>query len=132
MRFFTKPLALVFYTNWFVRKWAAGLTIGPIMFIRPRAREDEGLLQHELVHVRQFWRTFGFHLIMYPLSKKYRLKSEVEAYCASLKYPRPDYIDYLQHYPDHFIEYFAEVIATKYRLKITKEEAIELLRKCDD
>ena len=123
MTIFTKPLAVVFYTNWFIRKWAAGLAIGPLVFIRPRAKEDEGLLQHELVHVRQFWRTFGFHLIMYPLSKKYRLKSEVEAYCASLKYS--------QHSLDYFIEYFAEVIATKYRLKITKEEAIELLRKCD-
>lgn len=118
MRFFPKSGAVVFYTDWFVRDWAAGLAFGPIIFIRPRAKEDEGLLQHELVHARQFWRTFGLHGILYLACKKYRYNAEVEAYCESIKYS------------PWAIERFAHFIATKYRLNVTKEEALACLKQC--
>ena len=48
--------------------------------IRKGYENDLGLLEHEKVHVRQFWRTLGLHSILYLISKRYRLKAEVEAY----------------------------------------------------
>ena len=35
--------------------WASGVTYGPWVRILLRCKEDQGLLEHELLHVRQFW-----------------------------------------------------------------------------
>jgi hypothetical protein len=59
------PLALVVYTRLLPER-KAGLTIGPLVLIQTRYRGDKGLLAHEMEHARQFWVTFGLHLI--PLS----------------------------------------------------------------
>lgn len=41
-----------------VPRGAAAITLGRLVSVRARAAADEGLLRHELVHVRQ-WRTLG-------------------------------------------------------------------------
>ena len=53
--------------------------------IRKGYENDKGLLEHEKVHVWQFWRTFGLHSLLYLISKRYRLKAEVEAYKVQLE-----------------------------------------------
>ena len=52
--------------------------------IRPKYKADVGLLNHELVHVKQYNRNF-FHGVLYSLSKEYRYKAELEAYTAQIK-----------------------------------------------
>ena len=50
-----------------VRVWVGGpvppgasaITIGPVVSVRRRAANDERLMRHELVHVRQ-WRELGY------------------------------------------------------------------------
>ena len=106
----------VIYTNHLIPNTFAGQTIGPFILIRPSHKDDTGLLEHEKVHVRQFWRTLGLFGIGYLLSKKYRLKIEVEAYKEQLKY-----------YPTDKKALFAYYLATKYNLDITQEEALKLL-----
>lgn len=106
----------VIYTNRFIPAIYAGRTIGPIVLIRPEYKSDTGLLEHEKVHVRQFWRTLGLFGIPYLLSKKYRLKYELEAYKEQLKY-----------YTTDKKALFASHLATKYNLNITQEEALKLL-----
>lgn len=106
----------VIYTNRFIPSIYAGRTIGPIILIRPSHKDDTGLLEHEKVHVRQFWSTLGLFGIPYLLSKKYRLKYELEAYKEQLKY-----------YPTDKKAIFAHYLATKYNLNITQEEALKLL-----
>ena len=106
----------VIYTNSIIPDKFAGLTLGPIILIRPQYVNDTGLLEHEKVHVRQFWRTLGFFGIRYFLFKKYRLKYELEAYKEQLKY-----------YPTDKRSLFAHYLATKYNLDITQEEALKLL-----
>lgn len=106
----------VIYTNNIIPDKFAGLTLGPIILIRPEYKSDTGLLEHEKVHVRQFWRTLGLFGIGYLLSKKYRLKIEVEAYKEQLK-----------HYATDKRNLFAQHLATKYDLNITQEEALKLL-----
>lgn len=108
--------AFVFYTSFLVKYGA--LTIGPIVLIKPKERElnvEYGLIEHELTHVRQFYRTFGLYWLKYLLSKKARLEYELEAYREQLEYV-----------PDS-APVFAWYLSTRYKLDITKEEALALL-----
>lgn len=106
----------VIYTNRFIPAIYAGRTIGPIILIRPSHKDDKGLLEHEKVHVRQFWRTLGLFGIAYLVCKKCRLNIEVEAYKEQLK-----------HYATDKRNLFAYYLATKYGLNITQEQALKLL-----
>jgi len=90
--------------------------------MRPEHKNDEGLLKHELIHVKQFWLNgLLIHAIGYRFSKSYRLKCEVEAYREQLKY-LPATID-LGYYKWIYAGFMAE----KYGLGITKEKALRSL-----
>ena len=107
---------MIFYTNRFVPKGAAGCARGPIIFIRPEYRNDAGLLAHEKTHRAQWFLTFGLHSFLYLLAERYRLWSEVEAYKVQL-----------EHSPGRE-DLFAKFIAEDYDLDITQAEALELLK----
>jgi hypothetical protein len=47
--------------------------------IRPKYKGDNGLLEHELEHVRQYNRNL-FHALMYKYSASYRYQCELDAY----------------------------------------------------
>jgi hypothetical protein len=108
---------LTFYTNFGIPEQFAGCTRGPFVFIRPEYRNDVGLLKHEQTHVKQWFRTLGFHPLMYLLSDSYKLASEVECYKEQAK-----------EYSDDRLPMFAVFIADKYGLNISAEDALELLR----
>lgn len=108
-------LYLVFYADWPVSAGMAAKAVGPIIFIRPSKKGNVGLLEHEKVHVRQFWRTLGLFGIPYYFSAKARIRYEVEAYREQLKYaPGKEAA-------------FANSLATKYNAKITPAEALAML-----
>lgn len=108
-------MKLIFYTNKFVPSRFAAVTYGPIILIRPAYKNDIGLLEHEKIHVKQFWRTFGLTGLFYLFSKKYRLDCEIEAYKEQLKYsPGRE-------------ELYATFISTKYNIPISVSEAQKLL-----
>lgn len=111
--------AFIFYTNRFVRK--GGLAFGPFIFIRPKYRNDGGLLEHELTHVKQFYRSLGFFLLGYYLSWKCRLKAEIEAYAVQLKFPPAS------ENPEIYRKLYARFIATTYKIPISEKEAERLL-----
>ena len=103
--------ALVIYTKWLPER-KAGLTIGPLVLIQRRYKGDQGLLRHELTHARQFWITAGLHLILYPLSRRYRLWAESVAFSKQVRFDRSNLDD------------LAEKLARdSYRLGITMVEA---------
>lgn len=106
----------VFYTNFGVMAGFAGTTRGPFIFIRPEYKDDTGLLAHEKVHVRQWFRTLGLHSFLYMLSDRYRLAAEVECYREQAK-----------HYPDDRMPRFAVFISKYYGLSITVKDALGLL-----
>lgn len=106
----------VFYTDRFIPAAYGGRSMGPVILIRPKYQDDKGILEHEKVHVRQFWRTLGLFTVGYLFSKQYRLKIEVEAYKEQAK-----------HYAVDKKPTFARYIATKYNIDITQEEALKLL-----
>ncbi len=109
--------AFIFYTDRLVRY--AGLAFGPLVLLRTRYRGDAsaaaaGVMAHELTHVRQFYRSCGLNGPRYLFSR-WRLAYEVEAYRAELR-----------HNPDA-AGVFAGYLATRYRLDITRPEALKLL-----
>lgn len=105
----------VFYTNKLIPDRFVGAAFGPFIFIRPHKKDDIGLLEHEKVHVRQFWRTLGLFAIPYYFSSKARIKYEVEAYKEQLKYsPNSKMV-------------FAQLLAKNYKANITVEQALALL-----
>lgn len=87
----------------------ASCTYGPFVFIRSRCWNDRGLIEHELVHSRQFWNPLKWF--------DGTLKWEIEAYKEQLKW-----------YAEDKTHLFATFIATKYGLDISVEEAEKLLR----
>jgi len=106
----------------FIPKRFAAFVVGFIIFVRPAYKDDIPLIEHEKVHVRQFWRTFCTHGIWYQFSKSYRLRSEVEGYAVQVKTR-----EMLGKLPE--FERYASFIATHYNLDVTVEEATELLVK---
>lgn len=108
---------LTFYTNRLIPQGSAGCARGPVIFIRPKYKDDKGLLEHEKVHRRQWLRTLSLHSFLYLFVPEYRLASEVEAYKEQAK-----------HYTDDRLPRFARFIATKYDLNVTEEAVLLLLK----
>lgn len=106
---------MIIYSDRLVPKGFGAITIGSIIFMRPKHKGDEGLLAHEMVHVRQWKEAKGTFWIKYLTCKEFRLKCEVEAYKVQL-----------QHDPENLIR-FARYLATGYNLDITLDQAIKLL-----
>jgi len=100
--------------------WQGGYARAWFIRIRPKYRDDIGILEHEKIHVKQFWRTFGLYGLLYLCIKKYRLWSELKAYREQLKYPPANG-------SDEYRRDYARAIATNYGLDVSEEEAYRLL-----
>jgi hypothetical protein len=99
---------MTFYTGRFIPERFAGYAIGPIILLRPQYIGDRGLLEHEKVHVRQFWNPRWWF--------RSKLDKEVAAYREQLKWS-----------PGNESR-FAGFIATRYGLNISVINAEKLLR----
>ena len=108
---------LIFYVDTLPSGFG-GMAHGPIIRILERLRGDEGIRQHELVHVRQWFFTFGLLPILYYFIPRFKLWCEVQAYRCQLQY-----------YADDRSWQFAGFIATRYGLSISQEDAYKLLIK---
>jgi len=96
-----------------------GVTFGALIVLKKKYSGDTspaatGLIEHELTHVRQFYRTFGLNGPRY-LFAKWRLGYEIEAYKVELRYA------------PEAASVFAGYIANRYGLDITESEALKLL-----
>jgi hypothetical protein len=100
---------IVFYFSFGVPRNNSGIAYGPIVFILPEYMDDRGLLEHELVHTRQFWNPLKWF--------KGKLWWEVEAFKEQAKW-----------YSDDRSKSYAGLIAAKYGLDISVGKAEELLR----
>ncbi len=109
--------AFIFYGN--LPRRSGGVTFGPLVVLRKKYEGDAsaavtGLIEHELTHVRQFYRTCGLNGPRY-LFARWRLVYEVEAYKEELRYvPEAAGV-------------FAWCLANRYRLGITESDALKLL-----
>ena len=147
MKINLNPLALVLYVNSLPAP-KAGEAMGPVVRIVKDYVGDEGLLAHELEHVRQFWTLFFFfgvlpfaanwiagsplgnlgtlllalgvsaHAALYLLVPRYRLWAELRAYSVQLKHMEPR---------EHYAAKYGTYIAEHYRLNISANEATSRL-----
>ena len=76
---------LVFITDMIPKKFG-GLSVGIIVFIRPKYKDNEGLIQHELTHIKQNLRTCLWSGFKQNWSKQHMLDRECEAYAVQLTY----------------------------------------------
>lgn len=115
---------LIFYTEKFVPEPHAGCSMGPFICIRPKYKDDIGLLEHEKVHRKQFFSSFGLFPLFYSFSEKYRFNAEVEAYREQLKH-------YDESRYNNLVTKFANFIVERYNLSnVTVEQAKEALTSC--
>lgn len=112
---------LIIPISTFIPKRFAAVVFAFIIFVRPAYKNNQALIEHEKVHVRQFWRTFCTHPIWYNFNKAYRLRSEVEGYAVQIKVRET-----LGKSPD--FERYAKYISKHYNLDVSAEEAEALLR----
>lgn len=119
LKFVYKVLpAFIFYTDFLMKDWAAGMATGPFIRIRPTHKQDRALLVHELTHAKQFYRYLGIgYAVLYTFSKRFRLKMEVEAYREHLRHT---------DHPDAKSR-AATALSKHYDLSVTYEEALDLL-----
>lgn len=107
---------LVFYTDLIPQRFT-GYTFAFIILLRPSVKGDVALLEHEKVHVNQFWRTLGLNGLFYLFSKNKRLQYELEAYKKQLEFETNKSLAK---------KVFANYLSTNYNLNITYEDALKL------
>ncbi len=80
--------------------------------IKSKYKNDEGIINHELAHARQFGRLFWIHSALVALSGKNRLLIELEAYrCQVKSYKYTNKVQY---------EWIITALDTKYKTGIPK------------
>ncbi len=109
--------AFVFYGS----KVEGGKTKGIFIRINGKYLDDRGLLEHELIHVKQFYKLPFINEFLYTLFKSYRYKCELEAYAEQLNwYP-------VETFEDKILR-FSNMLLQKYRLDFTYERIEKDLR----
>lgn len=109
--------AIIVYTNNIADTRFGAIANGPLIRMRPKYITDHGLHEHELTHVKQWWRTLGLHGLLYAMSARYRLNSEIEAYREQLKFGSASDVVWM-----------TTAIQTKYDLNVSREKISELLQ----
>ena len=134
---------MIFYTDRFVPENSAACARGPFIFIRPEKRGDRGLLEHERLHVKQWFVVTAVSIIaylvfahvvyqhtqfpvfsitpvfvalngvIYTVFQRYRLYSEVAAYRVQARY-----------YSDDRRPLFARFICDKYGLSVNYADVL--------
>jgi hypothetical protein len=70
----------IFYTSNFLPFKAVASTKFFCILVLPNFKNDLSVISHEIIHVKQIFKTVGFHYIFYNFSMRYRYDSELEAY----------------------------------------------------
>ncbi len=91
----------------------SALNVGPIIFVRP-GHATMPLIEHELQHARQMYRTCFGMALLYGLSKRWRMRYEAEAYRAQWEAAGSD---------SGVLDQLANFLASDYRLGIPQDAA---------
>lgn len=108
---------LVIYVDF--RTTFAGVALGPVVLIKPKYRDDDGLRAHELTHVEHSYiGLIIIHALLYKFSDRFRYWSELTCYRVQLGFSQPDQLD-------ANAKKYARFIATKYDLDdVTMKRAL--------
>lgn len=126
---FIGPIPIpVIVTERFIDATAGACARGFVILVRPAYidRQDDGVILHEIEHVRQFLCLPFIHSVLYWAFDGYRLWAELHAYRAQLDwYERNP--EWCVMCPHHTVQSAARALATNYQLNVSEAEAEELL-----
>ena len=88
-----------------------GKSYGPVILIKEKYKEDKGLLEHELVHSKQFYVTLGIAGLLYLLLPRVKYAAELAAYRVQLGYASDSY-------REKAIARFTTFIVSNYNLNV--------------
>lgn len=75
---------MIVSTNLISRGFSA-CSLWPFIFVRPEHRRDTALIEHELVHYREQAWIMPVWVLLYLVSRKFRLAAEVRAYTRQIE-----------------------------------------------
>jgi hypothetical protein len=94
-----------------------GLTHSMVVFIDKEMRNDTRVLTHELVHVRQGYRTLFMYSFLIPFDDTILVKMECEAYATEIK-------------SKYTIPWFVMFIQDEYKTSMTAQEIHDYILFC--
>lgn len=68
-----------------IPKGFSAVSLWPFIFVRPEHRSDNILIEHELVHYREQAFIVPLWVLLYLVSRKFRLAAEVRAYTRQIE-----------------------------------------------
>lgn len=87
-------MSKIIYTQKGLKSWQGAVIKFPLfpyfglgtckIIINPKYSSDKGILNHELVHEKQYKRKWN-HAVKYKFNKEYRFECELEAYKEQIK-----------------------------------------------
>lgn len=77
-------MAMIVCTN-LIPKGFSAVSLWPFIFVRPEHRSDYALIEHELVHYREQAWIMPIWVLLYLVSRKFRLAAEVRAYSRQIE-----------------------------------------------
>lgn len=122
MKLCKSPPALLVATAW-LPQGISGIALGPLVLLHRAQFNDEALRAHELVHVRQFYRSLGLFPLLYLLWPGYRFTCEVEAYRVQIL------LQPSEAARQRLTEHAAALLATRYGLRVSKARARRALNR---
>jgi len=75
---------MIICTN-LIPKGFSACSLWPFVFLRPEHRSDTALIEHELVHYREQAWIMPLWVVLYLVSRKFRLAAEVRAYTRQIE-----------------------------------------------
>ena len=111
-----KWLPVPIFTSSLLTRGRWGRSYWLFITTRKQYSQDEGLIQHELLHCEQMWKTcFVGYAMLYFFSKKFRQDVEVAAYKVHVSHGSLS------------LQGAAVLLVCEYGLDLTIDEAIKLL-----
>ena len=75
---------MIVSTNLIFKGFSA-FSLWPFIFVRPEHRNDTALIEHELVHYREQAWIMPIWVVLYLVSRKFRLAAEVRGYTRQIE-----------------------------------------------
>lgn len=110
------PVAWITYTD-DMEAARGGYALQWRVFIRPKYRDDEGIRQHELMHVRVWWAAL-FRPWIDRTSRAFKLETEARAFAMQTRFPD-------RHGGRLSVEAAADMLANpRYGFHLTRAQAL--------
>jgi hypothetical protein len=96
------PICIVYNVDFLGEEREGVSSIMLILSKHPKRQYRDVIIEHEMIHCKQLFRTLLTHVILYPFSEKYRAKAEAEAYAIEIRSDSD-----IDSYAEHIQEFYS-------------------------